>query len=425
MSGWELTDEARTHLHRPGPQTLRIEDLAVALMTIGTGVLVATPGTIVGGMVRFALVAAVGVGIMVLLRRVRPAVAALVLAVLGGAAAVGGSVVALPHLLTTGLSVGGIGAAVVALGGLLAIGCGAALFVRAVPGWRRLLALPVILIVGYVIFLPLGIAVYATHPPRATLGSVTPADRDLTYRDVSFTSADGVTLSGWYIHSGNRAAVILLPGSGSTRSSMLDHAVMLARHGYGVLLFDPRGHGASGGQPMDLGWYGEQDLPAAVTFLQQQPDINPDRICAVGLSMGGEQAIGALAIDHRIRAVVAEGATNRVLADKAWLADTYGIRGRIQLGVDAVTYGLADLMTDADPPIPLGDAVAAAAPRPVLLIAGGNAPDEVSADTAIQVRSPDTVQLWVIPNASHIAGLTVDPAEWETRVTTFLGVALS
>jgi len=191
------------------------------------------------------------------------------------------------------------------------------------------------------------------------------------------------------------------------------------------LLFDPRGHGASGGQPMDFGWYGEQDLPAAVTFLQQQPDINPDRVCAVGLSMGGEQAIGALAIDPRIRAVVAEGATNRVLADKAWLADTYGIRGRIQLGVDAVTYGLADLMTDADPPIPLGDAVAAAAPRPVLLIAGGNAPDEVSADTAIQVRSPDTVQLWVIPNASHIAGLTVDPAEWETRVTTFLGVALS
>ena len=420
-----MTDEARTHLHRSGSRTLRVEDFAVALMTLGAGLLVVTPGTLVGWMVRFSVVAAVDVGIVVLLRRARPEVAAVVLAVFGSAAAVGGGVIALPHLLTAGLSVGGISAAVFALGGLLAIGCAAVLFVRAVPGWRRLLALPVILIIGYVIYLPLGIAVYATNPPRATLGSVTPADHDLTYLDVTFTSADGVTLSGWYIPSGNQAAVILLPGSGSTRSSVLDHAVLLARHGYGVLLFDPRGHGASGGQAMDFGWYGEQDLPAAVTFLQQQPDINPDRICAVGLSMGGEQAIGALATDPRIRAVVAEGATNWVLADKAWLADTYGIRGRIQLGVEAVTYGLADLLTDADPPISLGDAVTAAAPRPVLLISGGNAPDEVPADTAIQAHSPDTVQLWVVPDAGHIAGLAANRTEWETRVTTFLGVALS
>jgi pimeloyl-ACP methyl ester carboxylesterase len=425
MSGQELTDERRTNLYRPGQRTLRIEDLAIALMTLGTGVLVATPGTAVGGMVRFAVVGAVGLGIMVLLRRVRPLVAALLLAVLGGAAAVGGGVIALPHLLTTGRSVSAIGSAVTALGGLLALGCAAALFVRAVPGWRRLLALPAILIVGYVIYLPLGIAVFATNPPRATLGSVTPADRDLSYRDVSFTSADGVTLSGWYIPSRNQAAVILLPGSGSTRSSVLDHAVLLAHHGYGVLLFDPRGHGGSGGQAMDFGWYGEHDLPAAVTFLGQQPDVNPGRVGAVGLSMGGEQAIGALAIDPRIRVVVAEGATNWVLADKAWLADTYGVRGRIQLGVEAVTYGLADLLTDADPPISLGDAVAAAAPRPVLLIAGGKALDEVPADTAIQARSPDTVQLWAIPDAGHIAGLAVNPTEWETRVTDFLGVGLS
>src|SRR6478609_4282785 len=340
MSGQELTDETRTRLYRPGPHTLRVEDLAVALMALGAGVLVVTSGTLVSGMVRFTVIAAVGAGIVALLRRVGPAVAAVVLAVLGGAATVGGGVIALPHLLTLGLSVGGVGAAVAALGGLLAIGCAAVLFVRAVPGWRRLLALPVILVIGYVIYLPLGIAVYATNPPRATIGPVTPADHDLTYQDVSFNSADGVTLSGWYIPSGNQAAVILLPGSGSTRSSVLDHAVLLARHGYGALLFDPRGHGKSGGQAMDFGWYGEQDIPAAVTFLQQQPDINPDRIGAVGLSMGGEQAIGALGTDPRIRGVVAEGATNWVLADKAWLPDTYGIRGRIQLGVEAITYGL-------------------------------------------------------------------------------------
>jgi pimeloyl-ACP methyl ester carboxylesterase len=283
----------------------------------------------------------------------------------------------------------------------------------------------VILVVGYALNYPLGIAVYATNPPRATLESTIPADHHLPYRDVTFASADGVTLSGWYVPSTNQAAVVLLPGSGSARTSVLDHAVVLARHGFGVLLFDPRGHGGSGGQAMDFGWYGEQDIPAAVTFLQQQPDIDPARIGAVRLSMGGEQAIGALAVDSRIRAVVAEGATHRILADKAWLPARYGSRGRIQLAVDAVTYGLADLLTDADPPISLGDAVTAAAPRPVLLIAGGDALDEVPADTAIQARSPGTVQLWVVPDAGHIAGLTVVPTEWEHRVTTFLATALS
>lgn len=422
----DLTHGARPRSPRPSlPRCPRVADLSIGLMALGVGALVVTGPTFIGGLVRLAVVAAVGLPITMLLRRVHPAAQALTLAIPGTAVAVGGAAVALPHLLTNGPSVAAAASAVAALGGLLAVGCGAVWFVHAVPGWRRLLALPVILVVGYCAYLPLGTAIYATHPPRTELGPSTPADHGLPYHDVSFPSTDGVTLSGWYVPSSNGAAVVLLPGSGSTRSTVLEHAVVLARHGYGVLLFDPRGQGNSAGQAMEFGWYGEQDIPAAVTFLEQQPDVDSDHIGAVGLSMGGEQAIGALAADHRIRTVVAEGATNRVLADKTWLPATYGIRGRLQLAVDAVTYGLTDMLTDADPPLSLGDAVAAAAPRPVLLIAGGNTLDEVAADTAIQSRSPDSVQLWVVPEGTHIAGLTVAAVEWENRVMTFLAAALA
>ena len=299
-----------------------------------------------------------------LFRSVGPPAAAVTLAILGGAVAVSGAVIALPRLLEGRVSIGAIGALVAAIGGLIAVGFALAFFVRKVHGWRRVLAVPVLIVVGYAFYLPLGIAVYATHPPRAALGASTPADVNLPYRDVEVTAADGVTLSGWYVPSGNEAAVVLLPGSGSTRTSVLDHAVVLARHGYGVLLFDPRGHGGSEGDAMEFGWYGEQDISAAVDFLQQQPDLDPHRIGAVGLSLGGEEAIGALAADSRIRGVVAEGATNRVLADKAWLADAHGLRGRIQLAVDSVTYGLTALLTDAPAPISLGDAVAAGHPAP-------------------------------------------------------------
>jgi dienelactone hydrolase len=276
-----------------------------------------------------------------------------------------------------------------------------------------------------VALLTLGQAVAATNVPRTSVGSTTPADRGLGYVDVELETADGVTLSGWYVPSTNGAAVVVLHGAGSTRSGALDQAVVLAGHGYGVLLFDARGHGRSEGRAMDFGWYGDQDVTAAVTFLATQPDVDPDRIAALGLSMGGEEAIGAAASEPRLRAVVAEGATNRVAGDKAWLSDVHGWRGAVQERLEWLTYGAADLLTAADPPITLHDAVAAAAPRPMLLITAGEVAAEADAGRFIQSASPDTVQLWVVPDTGHTAGLDTHPVQWEQRVTAFLGEALA
>src|SRR5690606_31236702 len=197
----------------------------------------------------------------------------------------------------------------------------------------------------------------------------------LAYSDVAFPTADGVTLRGWYVPSTNGAAVVLLHGAGSTRSNVLDHATVLADHGYGVLAFDARGHGGSEGRAMDFGWYGDEDIAAAVSFLVDLPDVDAGRIAAVGMSMGGEEAVGAAAADDRIRAVVAEGAQQRVAADKAWLSDEYGPAGWLQEQLDRLTYAATDLLTEARPPIALRDAVAATS-APVLLIAAGDEPDE-------------------------------------------------
>jgi uncharacterized protein len=121
------------------------------------------------------------------------AVAALVL---GAAAAASGAAVAVPHLLTSVASMA-VGAGVmVGIAGMIAVGWAPVRFFRAVPGWWRPLALPAVLIDGYALCLPLGMAVHATHPPRTELGRSTPTDRGLAYRDVSFPAADGVTLAG-------------------------------------------------------------------------------------------------------------------------------------------------------------------------------------------------------------------------------------
>ena len=175
---------------------------------------------------------------------------------------------------------------------------------------------------------------------------------------------------------------------------------------------------------MDFGWYGDEDVAGAVSFLVEQRDVDPERIGAVGMSMGGEEAIGAAASDERIAAVVAEGATNRVAADKAWLSDEYGWRGTLQEGVEWLTFTTADLLTTADQPIALHDAVRATAPRPVLLIAAGERVDEGNAGRYVQSAAPDSVELWIVPDAGHTEAIETAPAEWETRVSAFLAAAL-
>jgi uncharacterized protein len=399
-------------------------DLRCLVLGVGVALLVGADGSPGWQRVRVLLTVA-GCLALAAAPRVLPRRAAAVAGVVAGAVLTpAGTTIGVSHLAAAGLSAKAVGGVLTAAGGLAVLVAGAVTLIRAARGWHRLLAVPVVLLAGYATVLPLSIAVYATNLPRPQLGTATPAGRGLTYRDATFRTADGVTLSGWYLPAANRAAVVLLHGASSTRTDVLDQAAVLARHGYGVLLFDARGHGRSGGRAMDFGWYGDADVAAAVGYLAQRPEVDPGRIGAVGMSMGGEEAIGAMAAEPRIRATVAEGATNRSYADTAWLGAAYGTRGRIQQGVEWLTYGVADLLTAASPPLPLRAAVHAAAPRPVLLIAAGGNPDEARADRYIQAGSPATVQLWVVPGAAHTGGLRSRPGEWQRRVTAFLDGAL-
>ena len=185
----------------------------------------------------------------------------------GIAGTAAGAGVASAHLAKAGLDAAAVAAVIVLVTGIILLTWGAAALIRAVPGWWRLLAVPVAIALLWFVLYPLTIAVYATNLPPGPLGSATPASYGLAYRDVAFRTADGVGLSGWYIPPRNGAAVVVLPGAGSTRTAVLGQAAVLARHGYGTLLLDTRGHGLSAGHAMDFGWWGDRDIAAAVSFL--------------------------------------------------------------------------------------------------------------------------------------------------------------
>ena len=101
-----------------------------------------------------------------------------------------------------------------------------------------------------------------------------------------------------------------------------------------------------------------------------------------------------------------------------------GIDGILQRGMEWVQYTTAGLLSGAPRPMSIPDAIRAAAPRPVLIIAGTVNPDEPVAARWFQAASPATVQVWVVPRAGHTQGLATAPRAWETHVISFLDAAL-
>jgi uncharacterized protein len=148
-----------------------------------------------------------------------------------------------------------------------------------------------------VVLFPTAIAYVVTHTARA---EVPAPNLGAAHEQVAFTTSDGLRLQGWFVPSQNGATVIAFPG----RSGPQKHTRMLIRHGYGVLLFDRRGEGASDGDPNAFGWVGDRDLHAAAAYLRSRPDVDPERIGAIGLSVGGEMLVHAAAHSDAFKAIV-------------------------------------------------------------------------------------------------------------------------
>ncbi len=158
---------------------------------------------------------------------------------------------------------------------------------RRLARWYKLRTVILVLVeslLAFYVVVP-AVGVYeATLPARvAVVGS--PADLGLPYEDVVMFAADGVTPRGWYIPSQNGAAIIALHGAGGNRTQLVRLAQFLAQAGYGVLLFDLRAHGESDGTLFPM-TDDSQDVAPVVAYLQGRQDVDPERIGAVGLSLG-------------------------------------------------------------------------------------------------------------------------------------------
>jgi uncharacterized protein len=265
-----------------------------------------------------------------------------------------------------------------------------------------------VLLVAVVLF-PAALAYVVTH----TAGSGVPAPNlGAEPENIAFTTSDGLRLEGWFVPSRNGATVIVFPG----RSGPQKQARVLIRHGYGVLLFDRRGEGASEGDPNAFGWVGDRDLHAAAAFLRGRPDVDTERIGAIGLSVGGEMLIHAAAHSDAFRAIVSEGASGQSMRDGLANGDTLDA----VLGGGLNTLAVA-LFTNTLPPPSLESEIPKIAPTALFLVYGekGQGGTERKPNRLFYAAAGEPKQIWEVPNGQHIAGITTEPAEYERRVVGF------
>jgi len=379
------------------------------------------PGTsaadhLVSGLVPIGLLAALAA----LYPRMRAGLRAALAIFVGLFALVSGTATSVSHVLGEGASGDDYTGVLATLGGGLLVVTGAFTLWRSRKldrKARRYVRRAMIAVAGVVVAVEVvggaALGYYATHRPRSAV-----SDPNLArpHEEVTLTTSDGLRLEGWYVPSRNRAAVLVFPGRSGNKQH---HARNLIGRGYGVLLIDNRGQGASEGDANAFGWDDETDVDAALDFLSSRADVDANRIGGLGLSVGGETLLETAAHTDRLRAVVSEGAGGRTVKEDRLMP---GKATWIGLPYFAIVTGTTAVFSNTMPPASLNDLVKEIPPRPVFLI---HAKGESL--TPVYFRSagkPENWELWQVPGAKHVGGLDARPEEYERRVIGFFDRAL-
>ncbi|HWM09090.1 MAG TPA: alpha/beta fold hydrolase [Solirubrobacteraceae bacterium] len=360
---------------------------------------------------------AAGVAAIVWFPKLRPGLRAAVALTFGGLALTNG-MLHVNHIRADGLAGGDVTGVLAAVAGVVLIG------LAAVIPWRhrgegtwasRAIAVPAMLLAVVFVLGPVGMGIVSSHKWREPVGEPPSA----AYQEVAFEASDGLDLSGWYRPSENGAAVVVLHGGSSDRKGSLNHARLLARHGYGVLVYDARGRGESDGSENNYGWDWAKDLSGALAFLKGRDDVDPARIGAVGLSTGADVLLEAAGERDDIAAVVTDGAAAGSFAD--WQR----LRGTELASVPGWVMFSTIRLLSGDAP---GPALEDQMPRiesPTLLISAGT-DAERDFNVLYDEAAPDgPVEHWNLPDATHTHAIHDEPEEYERRVASFFDRTLS
>ncbi len=263
----------------------------------------------------------------------------------------------------------------------------------------------------------------STLPPRLPI-SITPVQLGLPMNTVEFPASDGVRIAAWTItRDPGFPWIISCHGLGANRADLLDIVRGLSAAGFNLLLFDFRGHGASGGRATSFGWREQRDLEGALAFLSQHAGLPARPYGVYGVSMGAAVGLLVAARDERIGAVAADSSyanLHDALSRHLRLLYPYVPRA-VFLPLVAATYRLRFGVW----PHRVAPETAAGqlTNRPILVIQGGEDPRQPRED-AVRLAAAAHGELWVIDGAAHLGGFGADARAYGDRLIGFFGQAI-
>ena len=141
---------------------------------------------------------------------------------------------------------------------------------------------------------------------------VFPQSDKVNHSKITFHNRYGVTLAAdLYVPKnaeGKLPAIAMSGPYGAVKEQVSGlYAQTLAERGFITIAFDPSFTGESGGEPRSVSSpdINTEDFCAAVDYLSNRPDVDPERIGILGICGFGGFAVNAAAIDTRIKATVA------------------------------------------------------------------------------------------------------------------------
>lgn len=200
---------------------------------------------------------------------------------------------------------------------------------------------------------------------------VFPKSDKVTVKKVHFKNRYGINLTGDLytpkVKPEEKMPAIAISGPfGAVKEQASGlYAQTLAERGFVTLAFDPSYTGESGGEPRNVASpdINTEDFSAAVDFLSNRDDVNPERIGILGICGFGGFGLNAAAMDTRIKATVASTMYDMTRVSARGYFDSMDENARYELkqtlnkqrtedfknGTYAKAAGLPDKLTGEEP----------------------------------------------------------------------------
>lgn len=256
--------------------------------------------------------------------------------------------------------------------------------------------------------------------------------------ECEFTSLDGVTLRGTYVHRRTpqrRGVLVFCHEFGGDRHVATSYVSRLLNQGFDVFAFDFRNHGTSDRMEgyMPRTWatqYEVQDVLGAINYLQRSGYTDVTGVALLGLSRGGCVAISVASRHNGIWAVITDGAFESRWVTTAYIRRFMPQFVRLAPILNAVPWFLQVLYGTfvhdivarklRHPCIKLKNDIRRIR-QPLLMIHGGRdhtIPLELAQRLWRRLRTP--ARLWIVPKGNHNRSLWSEPEQYQKRICRFL-----